>query len=137
MAALGTHSVVAVRAGASLPPKLAADVIVSHVVLSWRNLPFVVALRSRYARIPLVHMEHSYSPAFFRDEVSVPFPHLEVTIDGERTFADAAGRFPYTGGRIDAALDGRHLRTECNGCVNPAQPGVTAPFGAGTPVTSY
>ncbi len=72
MEKLGAHSVVAVKAGASLPPRLDADVIVSHVVLSWRNLPFFLALRSRYARVPLMHMEHSYSPAFFRDEVSAP-----------------------------------------------------------------
>ena len=61
---LGEQVVVPVRAGLSTPPKLDADVIVSHVVLSWKNLPFLLALRARHAGVPLVHMEHSYSPAF-------------------------------------------------------------------------
>ncbi|WP_316015094.1 glycosyltransferase [Roseobacter sp. HKCCA0434] len=65
MAAIGRHEVVVVRGGLSAPPRLPlADVIVSHVVLSWRNLPFFAALRARYARLPIIHVEHSYSPAF-------------------------------------------------------------------------
>jgi len=64
MAALGSQEVRPVATGPALPPRLDADVIVSHVVLSWRNLPFFLALRARHPRTPLVHMEHSYSPAF-------------------------------------------------------------------------
>jgi glycosyltransferase involved in cell wall biosynthesis len=70
MAALGRHEVVAVRAGLSLPPQAGADVVVSHVVLSWRNLPYLAALRARHPRTPLIHVEHSYSPAFM--ELHVP-----------------------------------------------------------------
>ncbi|MEL6167487.1 MAG: glycosyltransferase [Pseudomonadota bacterium] len=72
MAALGSHSVLQVDGGFSRPPVLDADVIVSHVVLSWRNLPFFLGLRARYASVPIVHMEHSYSPAFVRTEVRAP-----------------------------------------------------------------
>ena len=64
MAALGRHSVVPVGRAPLRPPRLEADVIVSHVVLSWRNLPFLAALRARHPRTPMIHMEHSYSPAF-------------------------------------------------------------------------
>lgn len=64
LAELAVHEIVRVRAGLTRPPKLKADIIVSHVVLSWKNLPFFVALRARHPSVPLVHMEHSYSPAF-------------------------------------------------------------------------
>lgn len=64
VSALGEHVVVPVRAGFSKPPRPKADVIVSHIVLSWKNLPFFLALRAANAGTPMVHMEHSYSPAF-------------------------------------------------------------------------
>ena len=64
MAALGHHEVVAVGTGLRLPPRIEADVVVSHIVLSWKNLPFFFALRAQTRGIPLIHMEHSYSPAF-------------------------------------------------------------------------
>ena len=70
MAALGRHEVVVVAGGLSRPPRLAADAIVSHVVLSWRNLPFFLRLRARHPATPLVHVEHSYSPAFVDSHVA-------------------------------------------------------------------
>lgn len=63
-AALGEHEVIPVHAGFSRAPRPKADIIVSHVVLSWKNVPFFVALRSANPRATLIHMEHSYSPAF-------------------------------------------------------------------------
>jgi len=69
---LGEHFVLPVRAGFSKPPRPQADVIVSHVVLSWKNLPFFVALRAANAGTPIVHMEHSYSPAFENLHVTSP-----------------------------------------------------------------
>lgn len=72
MSGLGTHEVIPVSAGFSKPPKPDADVIVSHVVLSWKNLPFFLALRRSNPGIPLIHMEHSYSPAFERLQVKAP-----------------------------------------------------------------
>ena len=70
LADLADHTIVPVKAGLSRPPKIDADIILSHVVLSWKNLPFFVALRARYPAKPLVHMEHSYSPAFEKLHVS-------------------------------------------------------------------
>lgn len=72
MAALGTHAIVKTPAGLSRPPKCQADVIVSHIVLSWKNLPFFVALRARYPRATIVHVEHHYSAAFAAAEVARP-----------------------------------------------------------------
>ena len=59
-----TSVVIAVRRGAISAPKLDADLIVSHLSISWRNLPMLIALRARYAHLPLIHVEHSYSEAF-------------------------------------------------------------------------
>lgn len=72
MGALGQHEVVVVDGGLSAAPPLTADVVVSHVVLSWRNLPFFARLRARHRATPLIHMEHSYSPAFMADHVAHP-----------------------------------------------------------------
>ena len=44
--------------------KLNADVIVSHVVPSWRSLPAFSALRAMHLDTRLVHVEHSYTRAF-------------------------------------------------------------------------
>jgi len=44
--------------------KLKADVIVSHVVPSWRSLPAFSALRAMHVGTQLVHVEHSYTRAF-------------------------------------------------------------------------
>jgi glycosyltransferase involved in cell wall biosynthesis len=70
MADLGTHHIVTTPAGLRRPPKVAAEVIVSHIVLSWRNLPFFMALRARNPRATLIHVEHHYSPAFEAVEVT-------------------------------------------------------------------
>ncbi|MBO9410780.1 MULTISPECIES: glycosyltransferase family 4 protein [unclassified Ruegeria] len=43
---------------------LNADVIVSHVVPSWRSLPAFSALRAMHLDTRLVHVEHSYTRAF-------------------------------------------------------------------------
>lgn len=44
--------------------KLNADVIVSHVVPSWRSLPAFSALRAMHLDTRLVHVEHSYTRGF-------------------------------------------------------------------------
>ena len=45
-------------------PTCRADMIVSHLSLSWRSLPRLISLRARHASTPLVHVEHSYTEAF-------------------------------------------------------------------------
>jgi len=68
--ALGSHDIVKTPAGYARPPKIDADIIVSHIVLSWRNLPFFFALRARHPRKTIVHIEHHYSAAFEAAEVT-------------------------------------------------------------------
>ena len=72
MAALGRHQVVVCAAGLSRPPSTGAHLIVSHIVLSWRNLPFFMALRARHPNTPIVHIEHHYSQSFVAAEVASP-----------------------------------------------------------------
>lgn len=60
----GDHKVTVVRRGQLSAPQLDADVIVSHLSVCWKNLPFFLALRANHPRTPLVHVEHSYSERF-------------------------------------------------------------------------
>ncbi|MFT6063791.1 MAG: glycosyltransferase involved in cell wall biosynthesis [Paracoccaceae bacterium] len=58
------HSVQQVRRGAFRLRPAAGDVVVSHLSISWRALPSLIALRATHPGIPLVHVEHSYTKAF-------------------------------------------------------------------------
>lgn len=49
-----------------MPPAIAADVVVIHITMSWSKLPFLLALRARRGRRPIVLVEHSYCDAFER-----------------------------------------------------------------------
>ena len=51
-------------AGQLRAPALTADIVVSHLSVSWSNLPLMTALRADYRRTPLVHVEHSYCERF-------------------------------------------------------------------------
>jgi len=66
---LGTHEIIVCAGGLSRPPRTRADVIVSHMGLSQRNLPFYAALRAWNPGTPLVYVEHGYSEAFMESEV--------------------------------------------------------------------
>ncbi|QFT98631.1 D-inositol 3-phosphate glycosyltransferase [Roseovarius sp. THAF8] len=63
MARSARHSLRVVSRKGALPI-CDADMIVSHLSLSWRRLPALVAFRARHASKPLVHVEHSYTEAF-------------------------------------------------------------------------
>jgi len=63
------HEVRCVPRGAIWGERTDADVIVSHLSISWRTLPSLIALRLRYPRKKLVHVEHSYTEAFVRNNV--------------------------------------------------------------------
>ena len=63
MARTARHEVRIVSRKSALPDS-AADLIVSHLSLSWRRLPALIAFRARHAGTPLVHVEHSYTAAF-------------------------------------------------------------------------
>ena len=64
LARSGVHKVVKVRRGQLSAPKFNADIVVSHLSVSWVSLPLFAALRATYAKTPLVHIEHSYSERF-------------------------------------------------------------------------
>lgn len=64
LAELAQHRIVRVKRGQLTPPALNADVIVSHLSICWKNMPFLTALRALNPRTPLLHVEHSYSERF-------------------------------------------------------------------------
>ncbi|KEO58235.1 glycosyltransferase [Thioclava indica] len=47
-----------------------ADIIVSHLAISWRLLPTLIALRARHPRAAIVHVEHSYTEGFVTANVT-------------------------------------------------------------------
>ncbi|MHA3976765.1 glycosyltransferase family 4 protein [Halovulum sp. GXIMD14794] len=71
LGAFATHRIQTVERGRFGAPAVeGADVIVSHLSVSWRALPMLVALRARYAHLPVIHVEHSYTEAFTALNVS-------------------------------------------------------------------
>ncbi|WP_010140160.1 glycosyltransferase [Oceanicola sp. S124] len=64
MAALARHQIVPVSRTRPASVHVKADLIVSHLAITWRGLPGLIALRARHAGTPLVHVEHSYSEGF-------------------------------------------------------------------------
>ncbi len=58
------HQIHRVKRGAVWPPVPRADVIVSHLSVSWSTLLSLFALRLRHQRTPLLHVEHSYTERF-------------------------------------------------------------------------
>ena len=64
MAKLGTHHAKQIARGVPRWQSFDADVIVSHLSISWRNLPVLLAIRAANPGKKLVHIEHSYTEAF-------------------------------------------------------------------------
>ncbi|MDV7144007.1 glycosyltransferase family 4 protein [Tropicimonas sp. TH_r6] len=64
MAEIGHHKLQVVKRGRFSAPDISGDIIISHLSVSWRTLPMLMALRARYAGLPLIHFEHSYTEAF-------------------------------------------------------------------------
>lgn len=64
LARLGVHRVEPVARGRLAPPRIVADIIVSHLSICWSNLPMLTALRGAYPGALLIHVEHSYSERF-------------------------------------------------------------------------
>ncbi len=63
-AKIAHHQLQTVTRGSLILPKSTADIVVSHLAVSWHTLPALVALRLRYGRARLVHVEHSYTEGF-------------------------------------------------------------------------
>jgi len=66
-----------------------------------------------------------------QNEVTVPFPKVDLDNDGVAETTDNAGGFNYGGGVVSTGLNGQWFDTTCNSCTNPAQPLVELDFGAG------
>lgn len=64
--AAADHQVKSIKRGAIPTKRLKADIIVSHLAISWGTLPSLLALRLMHPGTPLVHVEHSYTEAFVR-----------------------------------------------------------------------
>lgn len=64
MARLANHDVQVVKRGALSVRRIKADLIVSHLSVSWRTLPALVSLRAIHSGLPLIHVEHSYTQHF-------------------------------------------------------------------------
>ena len=61
---IAESTVVQVDTNAMLAPVIAADVIVDHMAVSWRRLPFLASLRARNPRARILRVEHSYTKSF-------------------------------------------------------------------------
>ena len=76
LAQQATHSLRCIKRGGLPVARLDADVpdvpdvIVSHLAISWRALPMLVALRLMHPRTPLIHVEHSYTEHFTHHNVT-------------------------------------------------------------------
>lgn len=64
------HKVHGVKRGRISLRRLNADVIVSHLSISWRTLPALMALRARHPSTKLYHVEHSYTGGFVQHNVT-------------------------------------------------------------------
>ena len=69
MAALGDHRVRHVRRGMIIGYQGRADVVVSHLAISWRSLPALMSLKLLNSLKRRVHVEHSYTEAFVAKNV--------------------------------------------------------------------
>jgi len=64
LARFARHRLLFIERGALLQRPIVADVIVSHMAVSWRTLPLMIALKLRNPDTALVHVEHSYTEGF-------------------------------------------------------------------------
>lgn len=64
LATQANHSLIHLARGKISARVYEADLIVSHLSISWRNLPMLIAAGASNASTPFVHVEHSYTEAF-------------------------------------------------------------------------
>lgn len=60
---------VVIQRGRWNAPSLNADIIISHLTISWRSLPMLLALRAKHPTTPILHVEHTYTAGFMALEV--------------------------------------------------------------------
>ncbi len=61
---LADHQVIPVSRIRPAAKPIEADLIVSHLTITWRGLPGLMLLRASYPGTPLYHVEHSYCGGF-------------------------------------------------------------------------
>lgn len=66
------HEIRQIKRGSLSAPRLQGDLIVSHLAISWRALPFLMQLRALNAHIPILHVEHSYTAGYVAHNVPSP-----------------------------------------------------------------
>jgi D-inositol-3-phosphate glycosyltransferase len=69
LARSATHRIETVSKRRIGAPAYAADVIVSHLAISWRSLPALMALRARNPGARILHVEHTYTEGFAEENV--------------------------------------------------------------------
>ena len=69
LAKTGKHEIIRVKRGQFSIPKISADLIVSHLALSWKNLPMITLLRANNPRTKVIHVEHNYCERFVASHV--------------------------------------------------------------------
>ena len=69
---LGRHQILQIPRSGRAPARIDGAVIVSHLALNWRRLPWLIQLRASHAATPMVHVEHSYTAGFLRHNVPHP-----------------------------------------------------------------
>ncbi|MFV0384096.1 glycosyltransferase [Paracoccus sp. (in: a-proteobacteria)] len=72
MGNLARHQIIQVPRTRPAARRIDADIIVSHLTISWRGLGGLMSLRALYPGTPLVHVEHSYSAGFVASNVPSP-----------------------------------------------------------------
>lgn len=101
------HTIVRVNRGALKLPAISADIIVSHLSASWRNLPLMTALRGNHPDTPMIHVEHSYSERFAalnvtnRDRFDTLLRTVYALFDVVVAVSEAQGRWLARKGYVD------------------------------------
>lgn len=78
MRRLGTHRIVAVQRHRPASQPLDADIIVSHLTISWRALPGLMALRARTPGVPIFHVEHTHCEGYVAANITARARHLAL-----------------------------------------------------------
>jgi len=66
------HRIMRIKRGLRKTPRIDADVIVSHMAVCWKNVPYFSSLRATHPETPLIHVEHSYSERYVALKVAKP-----------------------------------------------------------------
>lgn len=114
-------------------PVLDAAMIVSHLSVSWKNLPMFLALRAKNPGTQIVHIEHSYTAAFMDQHVRYPtrFKTLLRTVYAlfDRTIAVSKAQHAWM-------LENDLVTTRNSGVINPStdlSPFLKLPIAKGPP----